>query len=599
MADRGLCTREEIPAEVKWAIEDLYKNDDEWEADFTRLKEHLPELSAYEGRLGESAQTLLSMQRLCDKMNMLAEKVYVYANQRLHENTDNAVYQNLASRAQSLLVEMSERTSYIEPEIMGLPEGTIEKYLQENGELRVYGQYFENMIRQKAHVLPGEMEKLLASAGELAESPKDIFSMFNNADIRFPKITGEDDTDVEVTHGRFISLLQSKDQRVRKDAFEALYGVYEKFRNTLAATYRANVKQEVFFARARRYGSDLEAALDGSHIPVSVYDNLIQVVHEHLPLMHRYVKIRKKLLGLDELHMYDLYTPMTENSGEHFSFEDAKKTVLEGLAPMGEEYLSHLKDGFEHGWIDVYENQGKRSGAYSWGAYGTHPYVLLNYQGTLNDVFTLAHEMGHALHSWYSDETQPYIYAGYRIFVAEVASTCNEALLIHHLLKKAKDPKNKAYLINYFLEQFRTTLYRQTMFAEFEKITHGLQEAGEALTAERLCSIYYDLNKAYFGEDICIDRQIEMEWARIPHFYTPFYVYQYATGFSAAIALSGKILREGEAAVEQYKKFLKGGSSMYPLELLRLAGVDMEQKKPVEDALQVFSEYLDEMERLA
>ena len=599
MADRGLCTREEIPAEVKWAIEDLYKNDDEWEADFTRLKEHLPELSAYEGRLGESAQTLLSMQRLCDKMNMLAEKVYVYANQRLHENTDNAVYQNLASRAQSLLVEMSERTSYIEPEIMGLPEGTIEKYLQENGELRVYGQYFENMIRQKAHVLPGEMEKLLASAGELAESPKDIFSMFNNADIRFPKITGEDDTDVEVTHGRFISLLQSKDQRVRKDAFEALYGVYEKFRNTLAATYRANVKQEVFFARARRYGSDLEAALDGSHIPVSVYDNLIHVVHEHLPLMHRYVKIRKKLLGLDELHMYDLYTPMTENSGEHFSFEDAKKTVLEGLAPMGEEYLSHLKDGFEHGWIDVYENQGKRSGAYSWGAYGTHPYVLLNYQGTLNDVFTLAHEMGHALHSWYSDETQPYIYAGYRIFVAEVASTCNEALLIHHLLKKAKDPKNKAYLINYFLEQFRTTLYRQTMFAEFEKITHGLQEAGEALTAERLCSIYYDLNKAYFGEDICIDRQIEMEWARIPHFYTPFYVYQYATGFSAAIALSGKILREGEAAVEQYKKFLKGGSSMYPLEILRLAGVDMEQKKPVEDALQVFSEYLDEMERLA
>lgn len=599
MADRGLCTREEIPAEVKWAIEDLYKNDDEWEADFTRLKEHLPELSAYEGRLGESAQTLLSMQRLCDKMNMLAEKVYVYANQRLHENTDNAVYQNLASRAQSLLVEMSERTSYIEPEIMGLPEGTIEKYLQENGELRVYGQYFENMIRQKAHVLPGEMEKLLASAGELAESPKDIFSMFNNADIRFPKITGEDDTDVEVTHGRFISLLQSKDQRVRKDAFEALYGVYEKFRNTLAATYRANVKQEVFFARARRYGSDLEAALDGSHIPVSVYDNLIHVVHEHLPLMHRYVKIRKKLLGLDELHMYDLYTPMTENSEEHFSFEDAKKTVLEGLAPMGEEYLSHLKDGFEHGWIDVYENQGKRSGAYSWGAYGTHPYVLLNYQGTLNDVFTLAHEMGHALHSWYSDETQPYIYAGYRIFVAEVASTCNEALLIHHLLKKAKDPKNKAYLINYFLEQFRTTLYRQTMFAEFEKITHGLQEAGEALTAERLCSIYYDLNKAYFGEDICIDRQIEMEWARIPHFYTPFYVYQYATGFSAAIALSGKILREGEAAVEQYKKFLKGGSSMYPLELLRLAGVDMEQKKPVEDALQVFSEYLDEMERLA
>lgn len=598
MADRGLCTREEIPAEAKWAIEDLYKNDDEWEADFTRLKEHLPELSAYEGRLGESAQTLLSMQRLCDKMNMLAEKVYVYANQRLHENTDNAVYQNLASRAQSLLVEMSERTSYIEPEIMELPEGTIEKYLQENGELRVYGQYFENMIRQKAHVLPGEMEKLLASAGELAESPKDIFSMFNNADIRFPKITGEDGTDVEVTHGRFISLLQSKDQRVRKDAFEALYGVYEKFRNTLAATYRANVKQEVFFARARRYGSDLEGALDGSHIPVSVYDNLIHVVHEHLPLMHRYVKIRKKLLGLDELHMYDLYTPMTENSGEHFSFEDAKKTVLEGLAPMGEEYLSHLKDGFEHGWIDVYENQGKRSGAYSWGAYGCHPFVLMNYQDNLNNVFTLAHEMGHSMHSYYSDKNQPYIYAGYRIFVAEVASTCNEALLMEYLLKNTEEKKEKMYLINYFLEQFKGTLYRQTMFAEFEKITHEMAWNKEPLTAEVLCDIYYKLNQKYFGEDIVIDKEIALEWARIPHFYTPFYVYQYATGYSAAIAISRKILSGDERAKEGYFKFLSGGSSMNPIDLLRLCNVDMAAKEPIESALKLFGELLDEMEEM-
>ena len=491
-------------------------------------------------------------------------------------------------------MEMSERTSYIEPEIMGLPEGTIEKYLQENGELRVYGQYFENMIRQKAHVLPGEMEKLLASAGELAESPKDIFSMFNNADIRFPKITGEDGTDVEVTHGRFISLLQSKDQRVRKDAFEALYGVYEKFRNTLAATYRANVKQEVFFARARRYGSDLEAALDGSHIPVSVYDNLIHVVHEHLPLMHRYVKIRKKLLGLDELHMYDLYTPMTENSGEHFSFEDAKKTVLEGLAPMGEEYLSHLKDGFEHGWIDVYENQGKRSGAYSWGAYGTHPYVLLNYQGTLNDVFTLAHEMGHALHSWYYDETQPYIYAGYRIFVAEVASTCNEALLIHHLLKKAKDPKNKAYLINYFLEQFRTTLYRQTMFAHFEQEMHQKVEQGETLTADVLCDAYYALNQKYYGEAMVSDDLIRYEWARIPHFYTPFYVYQYATGYSAAIAIASKIFKGDEKTLKGYKQFLSGGCSMHPIDLLKLCGIDMESPQVIQEALDVFGKLLEE-----
>ena len=321
-----------------------------------------------------------------------------------------------------------------------------------------------------------------------------------------------------------------------------------------------------------------------------------------MPLMYRYMKLRKKLLGVDELHMYDLYVPMTEQDHSEIPFEQAKETVLEGLAPMGEEYLNLLREGFDHGWIDVYENQGKRTGAYSWGAYGTHPYVLLNYQGTLHDVFTLAHEMGHALHSWYSDEHQPYIYAGYRIFVAEVASTCNEALLIHHLMeqsKKAGNRKKTMYLINYFLEQFRTTLFRQTMFAEFEKITHSLQEQGETLTADRLCEIYYDLNKLYFGDEICVDREIAMEWARIPHFYTPFYVYQYATGFSAAIALSRRILEKGEPAVEQYKKFLKGGSSMYPLELLKMAGVDMEQKAPVQDALAVFAQYLDEMERLA
>lgn len=381
-----------------------------------------------------------------------------------------------------------------------------------------------------------------------------------------------------------------------------MYGVYGDWRNTLAAMYRANVKQEAFLAKAHKYTSDLEAALDGSHIPVKVYEQLIEAVHESMPLMYRYMKLRKKLLGVEELHMYDLYVPVIEQDHSEIPFEQAKKTVLEGLAPMGEEYLHLLREGFDHGWIDVYENQGKRTGAYSWGAYGTHPYVLLNYHGTLHDVFTLAHEMGHALHSWYSDEHQPYIYAGYRIFVAEVASTCNEALLIHYLMeqsKKAGDRKKTMYLMNYFLEQFRTTLFRQTMFAEFEKITHGLQEQGETLTADRLCEIYYDLNKLYFGEEICVDQEIAMEWARIPHFYTPFYVYQYATGFSAAITLSKQILEQGAPAVEQYKKFLKGGSSMYPLELLKMAGVDMEQKAPVQDALAVFAQYLDEMERLA
>lgn len=602
MTDRKLNTREEADARYKWAIEDLYKDDEDWKRDYELLKSRIPELTKFRGRLGESAEVLLSMQKLSDELNQLLEKVYVYANQRLHENTDNSTYQNLASQAQGLLVELSESLSFVEPELMELPDGIIETFLDENEELLVYRQYFENIIRQKKHVLPTEQEQLLAAMGEVAESPKDIFSMFNNADIRFPEITGEDGHPVQVTNGRYMSLMQSRNRQVRKDAFEAMYGVYGDWRNTLAAMYRANVKQEAFLAKAHKYTSDLEAALDGSHIPVKVYEQLIEAVHESMPLMYRYMKLRKKLLGVEELHMYDLYVPVIEQDHSEIPFEQAKKTVLEGLAPMGEEYLHLLREGFDHGWIDVYENQGKRTGAYSWGAYGTHPYVLLNYQGTLHDVFTLAHEMGHALHSWYSDEHQPYIYAGYRIFVAEVASTCNEALLIHYLMeqsKKAGDRKKTMYLMNYFLEQFRTTLFRQTMFAEFEKITHGLQEQGETLTADRLCEIYYDLNKLYFGEEICVDQEIAMEWARIPHFYTPFYVYQYATGFSAAIALSKQILEQGAPAVEQYKKFLKGGSSMYPLELLKMAGVDMEQKAPVQDALAVFAQYLDEMERLA
>ena len=602
MTDRKLNTREEADARYKWAIEDLYKDDEDWKRDYELLKSRIPELTKFRGRLGESAEVLLSMQKLSDELNQLLEKVYVYANQRLHENTDNSTYQNLASQAQGLLVELSESLSFVEPELMELPDGIIETFLDENEELLVYRQYFENIIRQKKHVLPTEQEQLLAAMGEVAESPKDIFSMFNNADIRFPEITGEDGHPVQVTHGRYMSLMQSRNRQVRKDAFEAMYGVYGDWRNTLAAMYRANVKQEAFLAKAHKYTSDLEAALDGSHIPVKVYEQLIEAVHESMPLMYRYMKLRKKLLGVEELHMYDLYVPVIEQDHSEIPFEQAKKTVLEGLAPMGEEYLHLLREGFDHGWIDVYENQGKRTGAYSWGAYGTHPYVLLNYQGTLHDVFTLAHEMGHALHSWYSDEHQPYIYAGYRIFVAEVASTCNEALLIHYLMeqsKKAGDRKKTMYLMNYFLEQFRTTLFRQTMFAEFEKITHGLQEQGETLTADRLCEIYYDLNKLYFGEEICVDQEIAMEWARIPHFYTPFYVYQYATGFSAAIALSKQILEQRAPAVERYKKFLKGGSSMYPLELLKMAGVDMEQKAPVQDALAVFAQYLDEMERLA
>ena len=590
--------REETDKRYQWHIEDLYADDSQWEEEYRRLEGMIPELEAYRGRLGESAAVLLELLRRQDEVNQLAERVYVYANQRLHENTGNGTYQGLAGRAQALLVRLSAAAAYIVPELLSLEEGQVERFLGEEPGLALYSHYLDEVMRRKEHTLSPQLEQLLAETEEMAQGPSDIFSMFNNADVKFPSIWGEDGEPIEVTHGSYISLLENPDREIRRAAFASLYETYGKFRNTLAAAYKANVTQAVFYARARGYRSSLEAALYESAIPVKVYDNLIGTVREFLPLLHRYVRLRRRLLGVEELHMYDLYVPVVPGVDMKIPFAQAKEMVQEGLAPMGEEYLGHLREGMEGGWIDVYENQGKRSGAYSWGAYGTHPYVLMNYHDNLNNVFTLAHEMGHALHSYYSDHAQPYVYAGYKIFVAEVASTCNESLLIHSLIGKARDVKEKAYLINYFLEQFRGTVFRQTMFAEFEKQTHEMAERGEQLTADALCSLYYRLNQEYFGEDICVDPEIEVEWARIPHFYTPFYVYQYATGFSAAIALSGRILREGAPAVEDYKRFLRGGCSAYPLELLRMAGVDMEDPKPVREALRVFGDYLQQLEEL-
>ena len=589
--------RTEISQEYKWKIEDLYAMNEAWEEDFIKLQKGIEELKCFEGTLSQSAENLLKMQEKCDELNQLAEKVYVYANQRLHEDTSNAYYQGLSGRAQMLLVQMSEAASYIEPEILAIPEEKLEEMMKDEG-LRKYETYFRRLLRRKEHILSKEMEELLAGVDEVAEGPKDTFMMFNNADIKFPVIAGEDGEPVEITHGKYVKLLESQNRDVRKAAFEGLYGAYGKFKNTLAATYRANVKQAGFFAKARKYESSLKAALAGSHIPVEVYDSLIESVHAHLPALHEYVKVRKEKLGVEELHMYDLYVPMVGEADKKIPYEEAKEIVLNGLAPLGEDYLELLKKGFNEGWIDVYENEGKRSGAYSWGAYGTHPYVLLNYQDNLNNVFTLAHEMGHALHSYHSDETQDYIYAGYKIFVAEVASTCNEALLIRYLLDHSKDDKEKAYLLNYFLEQFRSTLFRQTMFAEFEKLAHAKSEAGETLTAEVLCDMYYDLNKKYFGNEIVVDKEIALEWSRIPHFYTPFYVYQYSTGFSAAIAISSKILKGEEGIVEKYKKFLSSGSSLDCIDLLKICDVDMTTKEPVEEALKVFENTLEEFVKI-
>ena len=589
--------RNEIPEQYKWKIEDLYADNGAWEADFTKLQQGMEDIKKYEGTLAKSAENLLSLMKKSDELNQLAENVYVYANQRLHEDTSNAYYQGLSGRAQMLLVQMSECSSFVEPEILSIPENVLEEMLKEEG-LQVYKTYFGRLLRKKEHILSKEMEELLAGVDEVAEGAKDTFMMFNNADIKFPTITGEDGEPVEITHGKYIKLLESQNREVRKAAFEGLYESYGKFKNTLAAVYRSNVKQAGFFAKARKYKSSLEASLSGSAIPVEVYDSLIESVHAHLPALHEYVRVRKEKLGVDELHMYDLYVPMVGEADKKIPYEEAKEIVLNGLAPLGEDYVALLKKGFSEGWIDVYENEGKRSGAYSWGAYGTHPYVLLNYQDTLNNVFTLAHEMGHALHSYHSDEAQEYIYAGYKIFVAEVASTCNEALLIRYLLDHSKDDKEKAYLLNYFLEQFRGTLFRQTMFAEFEKIAHGKSEAGEPLTAEVLCDIYYELNKKYFGEGVVVDEAIALEWSRIPHFYTPFYVYQYSTGFSAAIAISSKILKGEPGIVEKYKKFLSGGSSLDCIDLLKICDVDMTTKEPVEEALKVFENTLKEFSKI-
>jgi oligoendopeptidase F len=595
---KSLPKRSEVDVRYTWAIEDLYVSDEQWQKEYEKIKEMLPKAAEYQGRLSKSGDLLLSFLQLCDQINQMMERVYVYANQKYHEDTGNSTYQDLSNKAGSLFVQVNSTLSFATPELLKIPEDMLAQFYHDNEELKQYDFYLKDILRRKAHILSGEMEELLADVGEIAEAPDNIFSMFNNADIKFPEIRNEEGEMVRITHGRYGQLLESEDRRVRREAFEGVYSTYYSFRNTLAASFSANVKQEAFFAKARKYSSTLEKALSDSNVPVEVYTNLIDAVHENMHLMHRYVALRKKLLGVDELHMYDLYAPLVQDVKMNIPYEEAKNIVAKGLEALGEDYQRVLQEGYNHRWIDVYENENKRSGAYSWGAYGTHPYVLLNYNDTLNNVFTLAHEMGHAIHSYYSDKEQPYIYAGYKIFVAEVASTCNEALLIDYLLKNTNDKKEKAYLINHFLEKFKGTLYRQTMFAEFEMITHRMVEEGQSLTADTLCKIYHDLNVAYFGDGIVIDPEIDMEWARIPHFYNAFYVYQYATGYSAAIALSRRIQKEGEAAVKDYIRFLSGGSSNYPIELLKMAGVDMNTKEPVNQALSLFAELLDQMEEL-
>jgi len=590
--------RDEIDAKYKWVLEDIYENNEKWEEDFEKVRKLSEDIKKFKGTLGESDARLLECLRLCDDMLSMNEKVFVYARMRKDEDNSNATYQALADRAATLSTEVYASVSFMVPEIISIPEERLLGFLDKNKELQLYRHFINDILRQKKHTLSEREEEILALSSEIAQTSRDVFTMFNNADIKFPNIRDENGEEVELTKGRYIRFLESKDRRVRKDAFHSLYSTYKKFENTLAASLIGNIKKNRFYSSVRKYGSCLEASLDSDNISVDVYDNLIETVNKNLPLLHRYLRLRRKALKLDELHMYDLYVPIVAEPKEDIPYEEALKMVEKGLQPLGNQYIGYLKKGFESGWIDVYESQGKTGGAYSWGAYKTHPYVLLNYQNTINDVFTLAHEMGHALHSYYTNKTQPYIYSEYKIFVAEVASTVNESLLMQHLLKNTQDKTEKAYLLNHYLEEFRGTVFRQVMFAEFEKIIHAKVEQGEALTAETLSKIYYDLNLKYFGAEVTVDEDIAMEWARIPHFYTSFYVYKYATGFAAATSISQQILNEGRPAVERYINFLSSGGSDYPLELLRKAGVDLSTPEPVQDALNVFGEVLDELEKL-
>ncbi|MCA1034312.1 oligoendopeptidase F [Bacillus infantis] len=598
-AVKKLPSRIEIKPEDTWRLEDIFSTDDAWEKEFQEVKQLLPDAGGFQGKLGDSADKLYEALQYQDHLLERLGRLYSYAHMRYDQDTTNSFYQGLDDRIKNLYSQAASSLAYIVPEILAIDEEKISSFLDEKEELRLYKHSLEEINLQRPHVLSAEAEALLAQASEVLDAPGNTFGMLNNADLEFPSIKDENGEEVEVTHGRYIRFLESDDQRVRRDAFKAVYDTYGKFKNTFSSTLSSNVKKDNFYARVRNYDSARHAALSDNNIPESVYENLVNTVNDNLHLLHRYIKLRKEVLGLEKLHMYDLFTPLVKDVKMEIPYDEAKDYVLKGLEPLGEEYLSVLKEGFENRWVDVHENKGKRSGAYSSGAYGTNPYILMNWQDNVNNLFTLAHEFGHSVHSYYTRKTQPYPYGNYSIFVAEVASTCNEALLNDYLLKTIDDDQKRLYLLNHYLEGFRGTVFRQTMFAEFEHQIHQKAQNNEALTAEALTQDYYELNKKYFGEeDIIIDEEIGLEWSRIPHFYYNYYVYQYATGFSAATALSKQILEEGEPAVERYINFLKAGSSDYPIEVLKKAGVDMTSPAPIADACKVFEEKLNEMEEL-
>ena len=588
--------RSTIENKFKWTIDEMYPDEASMEKDIQKVKELIEEVKKYKGTLADSEENLYKVLNISEEASRILQNLYVYTHMKSHEDTRINKNQGNATKTDMLSTELSMATSYMVPEIIAMGNAKLENYLNSE-KLSHYKKHVDDILRLKPHTLNEREEELLAAVSDLSGVPENIYDMLSFADLQFPEIEDEKGEKVKVTHSNFSLFLKSKDQRVRKDAFEAMYSIYGQFKNTFASTLYGGIKSEIFYAKTRKYESALQGSLFQDDVSVEVYNNLIAAVHENLDSLNKYTDLKKKFLGLDKINMYDLYVPLTENFDMEIPYEKAQEIILEALKPLGEEYLENVKKAFAEGWIDVYGNEGKQGGAYSWGSYDSKSYILLSYKDDLNSLFTLIHEMGHSMHSYYSKNNQPYLYSGYKIFVAEVASTLNELLLINYLLKNASSKEERVYLLNYYLEQFRTTVYRQTMFAEFEKICHEKVESGEPLTAEDFTNIYYDLNKQYYGESCEVNEDIGLEWARIPHFYSNFYVYKYATGFSAASALSKQILEEGEGAVARYKEFLKSGGSDFPLNQLRKAGVDMEKKESVDKALHVFKDLVDELEK--
>ena len=588
--------RASIEDKFKWDIDNMYKTPESIKEDIKKIDMFISELKSYKGKLADSKENLYKVLSDSENASRILQNLYVYTHMKQHEDTRKNENQANATKTEMLSTELAMATSYMVPEIIAMDENKLQEYLKDN-KLSFYKKYIDEILREKPHTLTEKEEEILAAASDLSGVAENVYEMFSFADLKFPEIKREDGETIRITHGNFSSLLKSKDSRVRKDAFEAVYSTYDEYKNTFASTLYGGIKSEIFYAKMRNYKSAIESSLFQDDISVDVYNNLIDAVDESLDALNKYIDIRKKYLNLEKMHMYDLYVPITSNFDMKITYEQAQEIILKALKPLGEEYLSIVKRAFSERWIDVYENEGKQGGAYSWGSYDSSPYILMSYKDDLNSLFTLIHELGHSMHSYYSRTNQEYLYSSYKIFVAEVASTLNELLLVHYLLENSTSKDEKIYLLNYYLEQFRTTVYRQTMFAEFEKITHERVEAKEPLTAKEFTDIYYKLNEKYYGRSCVVDEQIGLEWARIPHFYSNFYVYKYATGFSAASALSEKILNEGESAVEKYLNFLKSGGSEYPLNQLRAAGVDMEKKESIEKALGVFKELVEELER--